>query len=363
MRDTLLHPLTSSTPANYVRLLKAYGWDYQRSLLAFYIALVCCLRQPLVWLESARFQKQIDKQAIEPQPVFIIGHWRSGTTHLQNLLCQDPQFGRVTLLQAASPLDFLSQSAVLQKMLRKLLPPTRLMDNVPVSPEAPWEEEMALTSSSPYSFYHVSFFPRHVDRIFRKAVLFEGNDARHTKMWREHYLNFLKKVQFTQPGQRLLLKNPANTARIDQLVRMFPRARFIHIHRNPYEVFVSTVHLYLKAQTAWGLQKPDREMTSRHVLKAYCQLMDAYFLQRQQLKPGQLVEVSMRELESEPLVLLASIYRRLGLDGFSIAEPQFIRYLESQRHYRKNQLKLSERDRIRVQNCWRDSFLKLGYAF
>ena len=30
--------------------------------------------------------------------IFIIGHWRSGTTHLHNLMAQDPQMGYTTNL-------------------------------------------------------------------------------------------------------------------------------------------------------------------------------------------------------------------------------------------------------------------------
>src|SRR5206468_56934 len=41
------------------------------------------------------------------RPLFILGHWRSGTTHLHNLLDLDPQFACPNLLQALNPLTFL----------------------------------------------------------------------------------------------------------------------------------------------------------------------------------------------------------------------------------------------------------------
>ena len=171
MQHQLLHPLTSSSFLNLVRLTMSYGCQPRYVPRLLYLALVCALRTPLAWLESAKYGRAIRKQSIEPQPIFIVGHWRSGTTHLQNLMSQDSQFGRVTLLQAAMPHDFLIFPARLLAGMQRMLPKTRLMDDVAVSTDAPWEEEMALVSFSQLSFYHVSFFPRAVEKIFRDAVL------------------------------------------------------------------------------------------------------------------------------------------------------------------------------------------------
>jgi len=362
MRHKLLHPLSSSTFANLARLAVSYGCEPAFLPRLLYLGLACALRQPCFWLESARYRPIVERQRIEPAPIFIVGHWRSGTTYLQNLMSQDPQFGRVTLLQAAMPHDFLIFPTKLLSRLQKLLPRTRLMDNVPVSADAPWEEEMALASCGRMSFYHVSFFPRHIERIFREAVLFNGGDRALQARWQHQYLLFLKKVQLTQPGRRMLLKNPANTARITVLKQMFPAARFVHIHRDPYKVFASTVHLYMKAQEAWGLHTPDRDRVVSGVLKAYPALMRAYFEQSESLGNGELVEVSFEELQRDPLATLAMIYDQLQLEGFEAVQPRFRRYNNAQRGYRKNALPLTGNERERVRRGWREAFDRLGYA-
>jgi hypothetical protein len=247
-----------------------------------------------------------------------------------------------------------------------MLPKTRLMDRVPVSGDAPWEEEMALASVGRLSFYHVSFFPDHIENIFREAVLLncsdKGKQRKLTAEWQQQYLAFLQKLQFVQPEKRLLLKNPANTARVGLLRQMFPGARFIHIHRNPYKVFASTIHLYLKAQQAWGLQATNRQRIERHVLDSYQSLMNAYFADRDTLGDGQLVEVSFRELQQDPLGTLEDIYQSIGLQGFESARPQFERYIDSQRHYQKNELSLSAQESRRVSQHWRNSFAQFDYA-
>ena len=362
MQDCMLHPLPPSSFANLVRLGRAYGCEPRHLPRLVTIALLSAIRRPVAWLESVKYARAIREQAIEPDPIFVIGHWRSGTTYLQNLLSRDARLARVTLLQAAMPHEFLVFPDALLAKMREMLPRTRLMDNMAVSADAPWEEEMALVSSTRLSFYHVSFFPRAIEKIFREAILFDDGDRDLIRQWEREYLYFLKKVQLVQPGQRLLLKNPANTARIAILKRLFPRAKFVHIHRNPYEVFASTVHLYSKAQDAWGLHRTDRDHVVRHVLESYPALMNAYFAQRRLLRDDELVEVAFSDLQQDPMGTLEAIYRGLNIEGYESAAPAFAEHIESQRGYRKNELTLSAWERTQVRHRWAHAFDALGYA-
>ena len=63
-------------------------------LLLVYIMLAI-LSLPFQLLENIIFSGKIRNQKINPSPVFIIGHWRSGTTFLHQLLSNDKQFGYV----------------------------------------------------------------------------------------------------------------------------------------------------------------------------------------------------------------------------------------------------------------------------
>ena len=360
MRHTLLHPLISSSFYNLIRLVAAYRCEMRFLPRLLYLFVVTGLRQPVIWWEAAKYRRRIRRQQFEP-PVFIIGHWRSGTTHLHNVMSQDPQFGRVTLLQAGMPNDFLTLSGIAQRRFAHQLPEKRLMDNVLVSAEAPWEEEMALTSTGRMSFYHVSFFPRCMQRIFNEAVMFDGGDPSLQATWKHQYLGFLRKIQYAQPGMPLLLKNPANTARISLLREMFPGARFIHIHRDPYKVFVSTVHLYLKAQEAWGLHRTDRDRVVRHVLDSYPKLMHAFFAERRALGDSELVDIGFQDLEDDAMGTMATIYRQLDIPNFDAAAPRFQAYLDSQRDYRKNVLPLTPDERDEVGRRWADVFKRLNY--
>lgn len=356
------HPLLACAAGTYLDLLRTYGCDRDRLPRALAIGMVVLLRQPLALAARLRYQRRLAAQVVTPDPLFLIGHWRSGTTHLQNLLNQDPQFGRVPLLQAALPQEYLLLPAWARRWLGRALPATRLMDNMPVSADAPWEEELALAATCRYCFYHVSSFPRQMERIFREAVLFAEAPADAPAVWWEQTHAFLRQVQFTQPGRRLLLKNPANTARVGLLRAHFPQARFLHLHRHPYEVFASTVHLYLRAQAAWGLQATSRDRVVAHVLDSAPRLLHAWFEQRRGLAPNRVVEVRFDDLQARPLACLERIYTQLELDGFAAAVPRFAAYLDSQKDYRKNQLTLSAAERAAVAERWADLFDTLGYA-
>src|SRR5579883_1544271 len=58
-------------------------------------------------VERARYEASVQKVQVMP-PLFILGHWRSGTTHLHHLLAQDAMFGFPTTYQTAFPRIFLT---------------------------------------------------------------------------------------------------------------------------------------------------------------------------------------------------------------------------------------------------------------
>lgn len=355
------HPLASSRFGNLMRLFRRYGCDRAYLPHASAIAALCLLRQPAIAYERLRFAKRIAAVHPRPDPVFIIGHWRSGTTHLQNILGHDPQFASVTIREAAMPHDFLTLGKRFARIIEKAVPEKRLMDNVAVAADSPWEEELALVASGPLAFYHVSFFPHDMERIFREAVLFDNGDPDLVARWRNDYLHFLKKVTLVRPDRPFLLKNPANTTRIRHLLRDFPEARFIHIHRDPYQVFRSTVHLYLKAQEAWGFHRPDRQAIVEHVLQTYPRFMEAYCAQKEAIPPGRLADVRFDQLEARPMEALESVYREAGISGFAQAKPHFERYLRSIRDYEKNPHTLPPEEQSLVREHWGEWFGRLGY--
>lgn len=167
-----------------------------------------------------------------------------------------------------------------------------------------------------------------------------------------HYLAFGSlRAWRCWPARRwygLLLKNPMSTTRIPQLLELFPRARFVFIVRDPYEVFASTRRLFrteielLRLREAPGLDVDD------HVVRSYRALLGAYLADRKLIPAGQLVEVRYEELERDPLGVVRQVYAGLDLGDPEPAMPGFRRYLDSVARCRRNEVRLDHADLERV---------------
>ncbi len=314
--------------------------------------------------ERLRYGRAIRRTEIHPSPIFIIGHWRSGTTFLHHLLCRDKRFGYLTTFQAMAPGFFLIGGGRIKRFLERETRkryPTRLIDNVPLLLDAPEEDEFALANMSPYSFLHGFSFPRRVRYFFERYVLLEGISHAELERWEGTYLTLLRKATLASGGKRLVLKNCANTARIRVLLRLFPEAKFIHIYRNPYRVFLSTLHLHRTVLPRSQLQRVDPREIEENVLEFYERLMKRYLADRHLIPAGNLVEVRFEDLERAPLDELRRIYGELRLPGFAAAEPDFRAYLRSVSGYRKNTYRLDPAAIAVVNRRWGFALERWGY--
>jgi hypothetical protein len=326
--------------------------------------LLSALLTPVEVIEDLVFEKRIQSNTINTGPVFLVGHWRSGTTHLHNLLSQDPQFGFSSLFHTVFPKTFFTFEVLRLKPLFSLfLPPTRPQDNVKLSFDLPQECEIGLAVMSPYSFVHGFCFPKQIDDFFRRYILFQELTTEELDNWKKDYLWFIQKVSLGCHNRILVLKNPYHTARIQILSDLFPDARFVHIYRNPYEVFHSTVNAIQKWQADMLLQKkPSTEEVENWVLRWYPLMMEAYHQQRQAIAAHRLVELSFESLVKDPLQELEKIYLHLNLPGFSKAQPQFVSYLENEKNYRQNTYQYAPETLQKVEAAWYPWIRQWNYA-
>jgi hypothetical protein len=315
---------------------------------------------PLRMLERIRYGRRIRAVKLPP-PIFVIGHWRSGTTHLHNLLSQDPDLGIVSMYQAMVPNCSLVSEPWLKPMLSAIVPSKRPMDNMVWPVDAPQEEEIPLAKLTPYSFYMRSLFPMESADLFRRYVLLDGSPPKIAREIASKYRRILQVATLRAGGKRLVLKNPVNTARIRLLLELFPDAKFVHAVRCPYEVFSSTVHLHARILPLTTLQQVPLTPSSPIILSIYEDMMQRFLDDRARIPPGNLVEVRYEDLERDPLGQLRRVYDTLGLPGFAQAEPPIRKYVESQRSYEKNKLRLSEENRRLVTEHWGFAFRAFGY--
>jgi len=358
-----LQPLAFGRYTNWLRLLLDAGRiDLRYMPRALFVSTVSFLTIPIRLFEWARYGATLKQIEIEHPPVFIIGHWRSGTTLLHNLMSLDENLGYVTMYQTIAPDFFLVATRFVKRMIARAMPAKRVMDNMAWNIELPQEEEFALANISPYSFYHHWSFPRKASEYFRKYAIFEDVPRSTVQRWQRSYLSILKKATLKHRGKPLVIKNPTNTGRIRVLLELFPQARFIHIYRNPYIVFLSTKRLYQKTLAITQLQEIGPQEVEHNILRFYQKIMQRFLEDKALIPPENLVEVRFEDLEARPLQELQRIYAALRLPGFEQLEPVWRAYLEAQRGYRKNVYRIEREDIEKVNRWWRFALERWGYS-
>lgn len=354
--------LAGGSCRNWITLLREYGGVDRRYLLrGISVSALALLGAPFRLYERYRFNAQIEDTQIADPPIFIIGHWRTGTTYIHQLLGQDPDLAIVTMLHTMGPELYLS-CPILRPILRSSLPTTRPMDNVYLSPAAAEEEEYALGNLGPYSFYHALCFPRRMRDIFDRYVVFEGVSDDVVRGWQAAYTRFLKKVTFSSGGRRLLLKNPANTGRVRMLLELFPGAKFVHVYRNPYVVYASTMHWLDKEMEITAFQRVSADEVEEHALINYEKLMRRYFADGPSIPDGDLVEVRFEDFEAAPMAEVERIYEQLELELGPIARSSIQQRLASLVGYQKNAHQLERSAIGKVARRWGFAVERWGYA-
>jgi hypothetical protein len=294
-------------------------------------------------------------------PIFIIGHWRSGTTHIANLLSQSPRFRYVSPVATGLPHELLTLGKWLKPWLEKSIPPDRLIDQVKVTARSPQEDEFGLANMLPFSFLHALYFPKHFVRNFEKGVFHRNWSETEMRRWKNAHTKFLRKVYIDQQKRQLIIRNPAYTTRIPLLQELWPGAKFIHIYRNPYQVFPSMRNYFHKLLPALALQDFAGVNIDDVVFTTFRKMMETAIEDLANLPTGDYIEVSYEQLEQAPVAILKEIYTRLGLQGFEEAAPHFKQYLNGIREYTKNQYRQDQQEKELINKEWGRIIEYYGY--
>ena len=122
--------------------------------------------------EMKAFGARLAGVSVRP-PLFILGHWRSGTTLLHNLLALDEQFAYPNLYEVFFPHTFLCTEEYRAEQIAGLIPSTRLIDNVAQGLRMPNEDEFASSALSLCSPYMLWSFPRNTAH-YERYLTFRG---------------------------------------------------------------------------------------------------------------------------------------------------------------------------------------------
>lgn len=268
-------------------------------------------------------------------PVFIAGVHRSGTTHLHNMLALDPQFCAPLTSHILNPAGFLTTSWLTTPLLAPLMNTRRPMDGVLFHMFAPQEEEFAIAGLCRQAAYWGYSFPRRIAK-HDQYIFFDGVPEAEKAHWMRTFDYFLKKLTFWS-RKTPLLKSPYNTARVRLFRELYPRAKFVHIVRNPYSVYPSNMKMADQGLAIFELQEPDpADCYKTRFLDNYAAQEAAFARDAAKLPPEDVVEVRYEDLVRDPLGEIRRIYAKLQLEYTLAFEQKLKNYLAGVAEYRQN---------------------------
>ncbi|GAB4525865.1 MAG: sulfotransferase [Anaerolineales bacterium] len=346
---------------NWRRVLRAnppVTAKYRAKLARFLVTSV--LSEPLRAYEQRKYARVLQQGEIHSEPVFIMGPARSGTSHLHNLLALDPNLGYVSTLQGIAPGFVISSGAWLRRLIQVMLPPTRPMDNVTVSLDAPQEEEVAMANTSPHTFLHHLLFPQRSRDYFEAYYVFRDIMPQMMAEWREDYLRVLQVATYLSGGRPLVLKSPINNGRAMHLLRLFPNARFINLRRDPLNIMLSTRHMYRQILPPHQLQDISWEEVDENNLFFLSESMEIWAREQQRIPDSQIVNLRYEDLTANPLRELQRVYEALGLSTAQVL-PRWQNYLAGLQAYRTNRFTPSPEDIAQARDRFGFLYESWGY--
>ena len=358
------HQLFISSLKLWITLKSQNKLSSQRRKMRYKIFFFILASAPFRWIQAVYLIFKLPKVSLkEKPPVFVIGHWRSGTTHLHYLLAQDNQFSYLEAFQAFFFRVAFVSKTFMRPLLNYFMPATRPQDNIKIDASAPTEEEHPLTNLTEKSGMQTFFFPQNIS-YFNKYNIFKDTKKSEKKTWKKIYHKMLCQVAlFQDKNKTLLLKNPHNTGRIKVLLELYPNAKFIFIHRNPYDVYQSNIHLYNKTIKTQFLQEFTDEQIKERVLYCYETTLKKYLAERKLIPTGNHFEISYKELSENPQLTIKNIYTHLNIGDYNKIKQPVADYLKSIKNYKKNKFSsLSNEEIIAINKRWEFSFNEWEYA-
>jgi omega-hydroxy-beta-dihydromenaquinone-9 sulfotransferase len=349
--------------SDWVRMLVQYRFRVHplRVPMAFMISGCTLFNSTLHLFQRWRYAKRLEQIQVDPPPVFIIGHWRSGTTMLHELLVRDPQFAYPTTYECFAPSHFLASEWIVPRVVGCLLPKKRPMDNMSAGFDYPQEDEFALVNMGcPSPYLKIAFPndpPRHMELLDMQGV-----DDHVLARWKHDMLAFAKALTLAH-GKRLVLKSPPHTGRVEVLSRLFPGAKFIHISRHPEDLFASSRRLWKTLWKVQALQIPHCVGLDEYIFECFERMYGGFLRQRDSIPEGHLYDVKYEDLVRDPVGQIAAMYRQLDLGDFEAMRPELESLLQQRKGYQPNRHEELEPEiREQIRRRWAEYYELYDYA-
>jgi hypothetical protein len=350
---------------DYLRLLRRNRFAIHPARLPLALTVAAMSGFNSIWSTANRLLlgSRIKQTELKQPPIFIVGHWRTGTTLLHELLACDPQFAFPTNYDCFVPHHFPLTKRLFSPLINLFLPGRRPMDDMRMDANSPQEDEFALFGLGAPTIYSRMAFPNHRPTDIEMLDLRQAPSEK-LERFRAALELFFKSLTYHYSGRRLILKSPTHTGRIETLAHWYPGAKFIHLSRHPFAVFESTLRLWRSLDLVQGLQLPKYSQGELEdfVFDILRRMYDAYLVQRDRIPVDDLLELKFEELVATPEPVIERVYDQLGLGP---VEPIVRKNLADYQHRRQGHIPKSKppdpATELRIKREWAIYFDAFGY--
>lgn len=310
--------------------------------------------------EKVRYGRKLKNYPTPQNPLFIVSHWRTGSTLLHELMDLDDRFDTPNLLDTIIPEHSLVSMKYYRKFVGHFIGAKRPIDNFSQSIDSASEHEYALlkmTGESPLkaALFHTSQENTYIlDEV--KSFIPKG---RSENLFRKSFINLTKKISMKNSKQPLL-KNPWDAMRISWLKEVFPQAKFIHIYRRPEKVIPSTLRMWKKMVKDNLLKGTPYNPSLSDGARWYLHFELTIAKDLKGISPEDHVSISYEELIADPVKTIQRVY-----DGLNMTAPENLnetipRYMEENKGNKSPKSDLSDKEIGEIQSVMKD-YLKEQY--
>ena len=313
------------------KLMQSIETDGRLTLFGRYFArrqMIELLSQRLQLVDYRKQHPSIASEVIR-RPLFILGLPRTGTTLLYGLLAEDPSNRAPLSWELDDPCPPAESQTYLtdpriertQKrfdMVEKLAPGFQAIH--PVGALMP--QECIVTTAT--EFMSIRFEMSFDVESYDEWLLQQDMTATY-----EHHRRLLQHMQSRHMVERWILKSPGHLGPIDTLFETYPDARVVQTHRDPIRVIPSVANLeYTMRLVASDHVDPAR--VGRQMMHVWSTLLEQGMKARARHpeREGQILDLSMREVVSDPIACVEKIYGHFDLELSREARARMQRYME-----------------------------------
>lgn len=247
------------------------------------------------------------------RPIFILGLPRTGSTLLHRLLAQDEN-GRVPVLWELSrpappprPETRTTDPRIAQvadeiaRTIQRLIPDMATKHLIDV--EAPEEcNSLFQDCFACYAtgiFYHVPTYLAWLGQQDLTAAY-------------QYYKTQVQILTYHYPGRTWISKNPDHLLGIDAILKVFPDASMVYLHRDLSEVFGSLCSLLHSLLNMWRAEPFAPKEIGPIVLNMLAPTVDRALRERKQANPAHFYDLQYTDLTADPLGAVERIYDYFG---------------------------------------------------